>query len=572
MITLHPCPKAHNHELDKALSPTDTVARVRAKLSALRMDILSHTSRVDVGRLGIPVYMSHCGLDAKRVMPTRKQMGKGASPIQAQASALMELMERYAFFSFWQEKPGCVEATWDEAAARFDHKLMPIEHILQSVDEHLPQDKARMLMNCVSWQFFPITDLVHKKTVWAPLNWFKKLGEFNGTSAGNTQEESLLQGLCELIERHVCCIIDREKRLCKTIDQNSLDDPVLKDLVAAFEKHNITLILKDFSLNMPVPTIGAVAYDPTTFGTSSEIVFTAGTAASPAKAAIRAVTEIAQLAGDFCTNACYEASGLSKFTSLEDIDSLTKGEISPLNSLPNISADDITTELRRVISHLHDQGFTAYALPTTHPALDIDAHYCIVPGLAFRERDINQSIGLFVGRILAEECPLHDAQHGFKILEQCYPHAHFLPFFQAMLEMRQENYKNAHALFAKAEQLQPDNDAKGLAAFYAAYTLSLENLWQETLPFLDRAIQHCPDMKEYWNLRGVAYFKQQNYENAAADFHAVLALDKGSVMDIANLGLCYKFLGQKDLARTYLQAALELDDSLDFARTHLAEC
>ena len=67
------------------------IGRVRARLEAAQADILAETRRVDVDRLGIPVYLSVCGADARRVMPTRKQMGKGSSPAQAQASALMEL-------------------------------------------------------------------------------------------------------------------------------------------------------------------------------------------------------------------------------------------------------------------------------------------------------------------------------------------------------------------------------------------------------------------------------------------------------------------------------------------------
>ena len=58
---------------------------------------------------------------------------------------------------------------------------------------------------------------------------------------------------------------------------------------------------------------------------------------------------------------------------------------------------------------------------------------------------------------------------------------------------------------------------------------------------------------------------------AAAAFRAVLKVDKGSVMDLANLGLCEKFLGQKEAAMEHLAAALEVDPSLDFARTHLEE-
>ncbi len=574
MIQLQSCPKAHSLELDKAISPEKTVKQVRTKLQNLDLDILSKDKdvvRVDVGRLGIPVYLSNCGLDALQVMPTRKQMGKGASPIQAEASALMELMERFSFFSFWEEMPGCIHCTWSEAQEKFGDALIPITHILKAVEDDLAPEKAEALLNLLPWQFFPVTDLVQQREVWVPLNWFKKLGEFNGTSAGNTQEESILQGLCELVERHVCCLIDREKRITPSIDPKSIEDSTLQALLRAFSKENIKLVLKDFSASMPVPTVGAVAYDASTFPATSEIVFTAGTATSPTKAAIRAVTEVAQLGGDFCTSACYEASGLSKFEELAHIDWLLQGSEVPLSALPSLESDDICHELQNLIQSLADKGYPVYAIATTHKELQIPAHYCIVPGLAFRERDTNQSLGLFVGRLLVEEYPEELALQGLKLLQEFYPQAHFLPFFEAMLALRQENYTKAHQLFAIAEPQQPDADAKGLAAFYAGYTLTLEENWESALPFLTKAINHCPDMKEYHNLRGVAYFKLQNFTLAAEAFQQVLRIDKGSAIDIANLGLCYKFLGNTQDAKHYLTIALELDPSLEFAQKHLEE-
>ena len=66
--------------------------------------------RIDSGRLDIPVYLSLLGVDARRVVPTHKQMGKGATPVQAEASALMELVERFSFFSYLDDGPldyGC---------------------------------------------------------------------------------------------------------------------------------------------------------------------------------------------------------------------------------------------------------------------------------------------------------------------------------------------------------------------------------------------------------------------------------------------------------------------------------
>lgn len=569
VIELSPCPKGYTHDLDKAIAPEETVRRVQTRLAAAQADILAETRRVDVGRLGIPVYLSVCGSDARRVMPTRKQMGKGSSPAQAQASALMELMERYAFFTFWERRPFFREATWSEAEALFGRELLPIEEIMRSVHECGDAAVARRLMDLRRWQFYPATRLQDGATVWLPLDWFKLLGEFNGTSSGNSREESLLQGLSELVERHVCCHVDREKLETPTIAVQDDDDPVLGDLLAAFERNGIRLVLKDFSLGMPLPTVGAVAWDPATFPDSSEIVFTAGTAATPAKAAVRAVTEIAQLAGDFCTHACYEASGLSKFERLEDIDWLLQGPTTTLKALPDVAHDDIRDELLTAVAGL--APLQVYAVETTHPDLGIAAHYTIVPGLDFRERDRNQSIGLFVGRKLAEEADDITAAKGLAVLEECCPNAHYLPFFKGMLAMRHGDNAAAHALFAQAAPFQPDDDAFALASFYAGYVLTLDGRWNDALPALQAACERCPGMKEYGNLAGVALFKLGRYDEAATCFSRVLRIDKGSAMDWANLGMCHKRNHHPDEARHCLETALSLDASLDFARQALEE-
>ncbi len=571
MIVLNSCPKGYDRDQDKAVPPARTLARARERIQASGLDILAETRRVDTGRLDIPVYLSVCGADARRSMPTRKQMGKGASAEQAEASALMELIERFSFFTFWEAKPGMVEANWDEAERLFGSELIPLEEILLSVHDPLPMNKARQAMNLLRWKFFPATCLSAGRPCRLPLDWFKLLGEFNGSSAGNTQEESLLQGACELVERHVCALVDKNRPTLPTINPASCLDPVLRGLLDAFAREGVRIILKDFSLGMPVPTVAALAWDPNTFPHASELVFTAGTASSPVKAAVRAVTEVAQLAGDFCTGACYEASGLPKFTLLEDAAWLATGPEHPLRNLPSVEAPDMRDELRALAAGLAEKNFHLYSLATTHPALGIPTHYTIVPGFAFRERDAAQSLGLFIGRRLAEECEAQEATHGLAVLDSLYPQAHFIPFFQAMVELRQGKLQEARTGFLRALPLQPHADAHGLAAFYAAYTHTTAGEWKEALPLLDKAVNACPEMKEYWNLRGVARFKLGDYTQAAENFEAALKLDKGSALDLANLGLCRKFLGNKAEAAHYLRNALALDPALDFARQHLKE-
>lgn len=575
MIRLAPCPKGYTRDQDKAFPPAETIRRVKDLLAGQGKSILARTRRIDTGRLGIPVFLSECGADARAVMPTRKQMGKGASPEQAEASALMELVERYSFFTRWNTPEAFQEMTFTEAEARAKEQgrapVISIDRILKSVNEDLDKDLAREIMDLWTWHFHPATSLHEEREELLPLDWFKILGEFNGSSAGNTQEESILQGACELVERHVCAISDRTREAMPTIDKSSITDEVLLGLIRRFEDNGIEVLLKDMTLGMPVPTVAALCHDPSTFPEYSEIVWTAGTAASPAKAAIRALTEVAQLGGDFETASVYEASGLPKFSSLDETAWLREGHVVALDSLPDIETHDFRDELLALVNGLADQDFTLYSVDMSDPSLGLPAHYNIVPGFQFRERDIHASLGLFVGRKLAEEAPLDEAIAGLDRLEEIYPDAHFIPFFQGLLQLRLGDCEAAHKAFDTAETLQPDADNKALAAFYCGYALTQNEDWEASVAPLSRAIDYCAEHKEFFNLRGVARFKQQAYEEAAGDFQQALALDKGSAMDLANLGLCHKFMGDADKAREYLEAALEVEPGLDFARRHLEE-
>lgn len=566
-IRLKPCPKGYTKDLDKAISPSDTIANVHKKLSLLDLDIISGTRRIDTGRLGIPVYIGYYGKDSRNVTPTRKQMGKGSSVEQAEASALMELIERYSFFSFWNQRRGIVRVDWNTAKNLFGDKLVSISEIIRSVNDNISHQKAERLFNLLEWDFYPATRLSDETEVWLPLDWFRLLGEFNGTSAGNTNEESLLQAISELVERHASAIVDREKQVFPTIDPASIEDPACKKLVNAFSKEGIKLVLKDISLNMPMPVVAALAWDPATFGASSEIVFTAGAATSPAKAAIRAITEVAQLAGDFCTNSCYEASGLPKFFSLQEFEWLLDGPLVNLSSLPDIEDNDIQVELKTLLAAL--KPAQAYGIDITNPDLSIPAHYTIIPGFEFRERDKNQSVGLFVGRMLVEKS--RNAEYGLKVLEEEFPDAHYVPFFKGQLALNRGNLQEAFRLFEMAIPMQPDNDSQAMTNFYAGYTLTLADNFPDSIPFLQQAAILSPQMKEYHNLLGVAFFKNQNYVKAEHCFSKAIKIDKGSAIDLANRGVCRKMLGNIYEARTDLEAALELDPEIEFARIHLKE-
>lgn len=578
MPRLLSCQKARSAELDKACPPEETVRTVTARLRAAAdkdLRILNDLRRVDVERLNIPVYASLAGEEARRLLPDRSLTGKGASPEQAQASALMELVERYSFFSFWERLPklqGVVRGTWSEAQAQCGQALIGMEDILASVqDEDSPRqlNTARQLFDLMPWTFAPALHLGENRTVWVPLEWFKMINEFNGCSAGNTVTESVLQGVCELVERHACAVIARNREECPSIRTDDVRDPVLRGLLDKFAKENIRLILKDFSLDMPAPTVAALALDTSTFPVQSEIVFAAGTATSPVKAAARALMEVAQFGGDFCTKSCYEPLGLPKYNNRHETKWLEGDDIVQLAALPDISAPDMLNELLGLAAGLRKRGVQMYCLDMTHSDLGIPVHYTMAPRLDFLQRDVHDGIGLFIGRRLAEEAPLDMARRGLELLGRLLPEALYLQFFRGVVSLRAGDAKSAGEQFAIASSVQNNPDREAMISYYGAYSHVLREDWYGALPWLDRAIAVSPSLSEPWSLRGMCRFRLNDHAAAAENFKAALRRNKGSAPDLANLGACYMEMGDLEQARACLTTALSIAPDLVPAKQRL---
>ncbi|MEM5787783.1 MAG: YcaO-like family protein, partial [Syntrophobacteraceae bacterium] len=293
--------KNFSHDQDKTLDPEQTISWVRQVLEGVNLNVLAETVRIDTGRLGIPVFISLCGEDATRMTGTKKQMGKGATPSQSEASALMELMERFSFFSFIHQHPFPTFKYGE-----LDDSAVSVRDLKKSIhDEVTPDELCEAFLKDLPLRWVKAHNLSSGKDQWVQIDWFYMINEYNGPAAGNTLEEAILQSLCEVVERHVGSIISHDCLTTPEIDPESLRDPASIELVRKFRDNGIELFIRDFSLDTGIPTIGALAYDPSTFPEKSEIVFAAGTTSNPEKSLCRTLTEIAQLAGDFESRTSY---------------------------------------------------------------------------------------------------------------------------------------------------------------------------------------------------------------------------------------------------------------------------
>ncbi len=565
-IDLKPAPKAYSVEQDKARHPAETVAWVRKRFAGLGQNVLKETKRIDTGRLDIPVYLSLCGHQASALTSTAKQMGKGASPVQAEASALMELAERFSFFSFIKQTP------FDYLnPAQAPEPLMDFQQVANSL--HHPasdMETARRVFELLPQRWAWAHNLGAGREEAAPLGWFYAINEYNGPAAGNCQEEAVLQSLCEVIERHISAVVSLEMRPTPAIDPASISDPVARELIDKFTRQGIKVFLKDFTLDMGVPSVAALCFDPASFPAKSEIVYAAGTATSPVMALIRALTEVAQLAGDFETGSSYKVSALPKFATLEEAAYvMDPAGVVPLDSLPDVSRHDFRDEVAACVDALKERGFTVYCLDVTHAELQVPAVYTFVPGFHFALRTTGTDV-VFHAAKLASQLP--DSDLSLSVLgemSKAAPGTYYLPFFRALALINQERPQEALEELDAALQLNPP--AIDAASIHTQRGAALKDLgrFAEAQAALIKASTFPEPHPEVFNLLGFCLFKQKQYEEAIQAFSQAIELDPGQAINYANIGTNLRELGRVEEACQMYAHAVELDPSLDFARENL---
>jgi ribosomal protein S12 methylthiotransferase accessory factor len=567
ILTLTDTLKGYTYDQDKLLTPEETIRRVRDRLGALDLKLLQDTRRIDTGRLDIPVYLSLLGVDARRVVPTHKQMGKGATPVQAEASALMELVERFSFFSFMEEGPldfGCPRDLAGQA--------LPFSVLARSLfDESIAAAAAARLYEDWPLYFVPATNLTRGQAVYLPIHWFYLIEEYNGPAAGNCLEEAVLQALGEVVERHVGSVISHERRPTPAIDPESVTDPVARELLEKFRRHGIVVHLRDFSLDTGIPTVAALAYDPSTFPADSEIVFAAGTTTDPTKSLIRALTEVAQLAGDFHRRTSYRPT-LPKYETLEEAAYLmTPGPVVPLDSLPNLSRPNLADEIRLCLGALSRLGLEVLVVNITHPALNLPAVYVLIPGTHFLDRTRNTDVIFHLAKTAALYAPPLEALAALADLNAAFPARFDVHFFLGLALENQDRPGEALGHFRQALELNPP--AHELPSIYVHLGACQKDLgyFPEAAESFTRALELDPNLKEAHHFLGFCCFKLEDYQQAVACFEKVIELDPGSAIDYANLGINLQRLGHPKEATYVLKQALELDPTLDFAARALAE-
>jgi ribosomal protein S12 methylthiotransferase accessory factor len=559
--------KKETRDQDKVIHPRETIRRLREKLDHLNLHILDHTERIDNGRLDIPVFFSYCGPDGQAMTGTKKQMGKGATPDQAEASAVMELAERFSLYSF-RNNPANFKVN---RRPDLKDRAVSFKTIARSVhDDSEDLDTVQEIFDALPLRWTEGYNLTRERPVLIPFDWFFTINEFNGACAGNQVEEALCQGICEVVERHVSARIARNRWMVPSIRPESASDPVVADMLDKYRRAGIEVNLSDFTLDTGIPSVGVLAWDPATFPDASEIVWTAGTAPNPVKALGRALSETAQLAGDFNTGSNYLASGLPKFSRIEEADFIRNPEAQKdVTDLPDLSDPNIKVEIQRLLDALRKRNMEVLAVNTTHPRLEVPAFYTIIPGAHFRQRAANQSVGMFCAKLITENYSPETAILQLKEMDRKLPGKYYVQFYLGTAHLGADNPEIARGYLESALASDPaEEDIPSIYSYLGVCLKEMEH-YREALDVLRKGIAVDSDRTDLHNLAGFCHFKLKEHEQAIESFQEVLRLNPSSGIDYANIATNYRELGDREKAVAYYQMALEIDPSLDFARENL---
>jgi ribosomal protein S12 methylthiotransferase accessory factor len=559
--------KQSTADQDKLLDPKETVRRAKERFRQAELDILSEVVRIDTGRLGIPVFLSVCGADAARLTGTAKQMGKGATPEQAEASAVMELVERFSVYSFARDPRRFIVDTY----AGVREHAMDLELVARSVnDEAAASGPAAEVFASLPLRWAWGRDLTRDRPVLIPFDWFFAVNAFNGTSAGNCPEEAICQGICEVVERHVSALVWQGKRPVPAVEADSAKDPAARQMLGKYRRNGISLHIQNFSLGMGIPTVGVLAHDPATCPETSEIVWTAGTATSPEKALSRALSETAQLGGDFHTGSSYEASGLPKLKSLDEARFLLHpGSAAPISGLPDVSHPNMKTEIENCTAVLSRHEMPVFALCVTHEKLGIPSFYTLIPGARFRERAASASMAMFCGKLIAETFPPADAIARLSAMEEKLPGKYFTQFYLGLCHLAAGAAEQALPCFENALERGPAPQDTASIHSYTAVCLKELGAYEKALAAVRQGLGRDAERTDLHNLEGFLNFKLGRHQEAIRSFEQALRLNPGSAIDYANIAVNYRALGDRETAAAYFRKALELDPEIDFAREGL---
>jgi oxazoline/thiazoline synthase len=388
----------------RTVSSRATVARFRKHVSPLT-GVVTRLERIEADLpLNTNFYAAHNfsapaqNVDELRAGLTGGSFGKGSTAEQAEASALMEAIERYS---------GIFQGDEIRTTRRFTdfapgEAIRPNDVLLFSDAQYLPEQTGEE--DSHETQMAPAPFDPSARIEWSPV-WSLRDGRFkyiptsllyffysgpaafhadsNGCAAGNTREEAIVQGFLELVERDAYAIWWYNRLRRAEVDLSHFNDSYVRDLQTQLAESGRKLWVLDVTSDLGVPTYVAILHWMQ--NGQENIEFGSGAHFDPRIAMLRTLTELNQfLSIGLMGGGTGEKSSLDGVTPLrlEDHPFLTPSHtLQPGSGWSAGLLDNTRQQVDACVEIARRAGLDFLVLDQTRPDVEVPVVRVIVPGL-----------------------------------------------------------------------------------------------------------------------------------------------------------------------------------------------
>jgi ribosomal protein S12 methylthiotransferase accessory factor len=322
--------------------------------------------------------------------------GKGSTAEQAEASALMEAIERYSgifqgdeirltrrFIDFPEGEAILSNDVQHLSEAQFASRHEPAADGAHPVPEPIEPDEE------IEWS--PVWSLRDRRFKYFPTGLLYFFYEdfhtdSNGCAAGNTREEAIVQGFLELVERDAYAIWWYNRLRRPEVDLAQFDDSYIRDLRAQFADHGRKIWVLDVTNDLGVPTYVAIMHWME--NGKENIEFGSGAHFDRRIAMLRSLTELSQ----FLSIDVMDGGGMRGDRSTLDGETPLRLEnypfLLPAKDVPpapelgmNVPLDSVKEQVEACVEVARRAGYDFLALDQTRPDVEVPVVRVIVPGL-----------------------------------------------------------------------------------------------------------------------------------------------------------------------------------------------
>jgi len=390
----------------RTVSSRATVARFRKHVSPLT-GVVARLERIEADLpMNTNFYAAHNfsaparNVNELRAGLTGGSFGKGSTAEQAEASALMEAIERYSGIfqgdeirvtrRFTDFAPGDAippndVLLYSDAQSRPDETLADDSGESQSAPA--PFDPSAR----IEWS--PVWSLRDQRFKYIPtsLLFFFYSGpaafraDSNGCAAGNTIEEAIVQGFLELVERDAYAIWWYNRLRRAEVDLDHFNDSYVRDLQTQLAETGRKLWVLDVTSDLGIPTYVAILHWMQ--NGQENIEFGSGAHFDPRIAMLRTLTELNQfLSIGLMGGGTGEKSSLDGVTPLrlEDYPFLTPNSdpaVQPDTGSAYGPLDNTREQVNACVDIARRAGLDFLVLDQTRPDVEVPVVRVILPGL-----------------------------------------------------------------------------------------------------------------------------------------------------------------------------------------------